>query len=209
MEDFDLILAESNRDRSHDLSVLQAKIMNAYAEIELLRWRWEEEFPNVCWEIPVTPSLPNASDECDPLLFPTVLQFTNFDRAIEAIYFNVIRLLLHERCAEVGLPSEGLFQMCSAASRPDGPFSNALTQPGQGTIEDFALDICRSVQYMVRGDRDSLGALALMFPLRIASNHLSNHPHIQHWLDWVLSKLAARKGFKLGEHVMKMHSAHK
>ncbi|KAJ3497239.1 hypothetical protein NLG97_g2056 [Lecanicillium saksenae] len=189
--------------RTQDLSALQTKIINAYLEVEFLRWSWEEEYPNVCWAVPVTPDLKDATGESNRLPFATVLHFSSFDRAIDAIYFNVVRLLLYELAGDVAMLTDFFLQAASLNTTP-GPFSNAMLPPGQGGPVDFALEICRTVQYLVQGETDSLGSLSLMFPLRVASHHLQDQPDVVQWLHWVLSKLTAKKGFKLGEHVLKM-----
>ncbi|OAA67766.1 Zn(2)-C6 fungal-type DNA-binding domain protein [Akanthomyces lecanii RCEF 1005] len=199
-------LSSSNHaEQKQDLRLLRNKIVNAYMETDVLRWSWEDEYPNVCWEVPVTPALKDAAGESNPLPFATVLHFSNFDRAIDAIYFNVIRLLLWELTDDVGLSPDTV--LGATSGNKSGPFPNALLPPGRGNTDDFALEICRTVQYLVHGDTDSLGTLVLMFPLRVASHHLQNHPDVLQWLRWVLSKLTAKKGFKLGEYVMEITSA--
>ncbi|KAJ6779735.1 hypothetical protein PWT90_02078 [Aphanocladium album] len=199
-------LSSNGPKRTQNLSALQTKIMNSYIEMEFLRWSWEEEYPNVCWAVPVTPDLKDATNEPNRLPFATVLHFSNFDRAIDSIYFNVIRLLLYELADEVGLSTDVLLSSSSLTTTL-GPFSNAMLPPGQGSVVEFSLEICRTVQYLVHGETDSLGSLSLMFPLRVASHHLQDRPDVLQWLHWVLSKLTAKKGFKLGEHVMKMTAA--
>lgn len=194
----------SEGPRIQEHRVLQAKIVNAYVETELLRWSWEQENPNVCWEAPKTAAVmdsPTAASGAP--LFSTVLHFVSFEAAVDAVYFNVIRLFLYSLAEDVGLSPEALLHASTVESKT-GPFANALIPPGQGDTEGFALDICRSVEYMIQGDRDSLGALSLIFPLRIASDFLQHRPDVLAWLKWVLSELAARKGFKLGGHVMDM-----
>lgn len=191
--------------RAQELSTLQAKIINSYVDAEFLRWQWEEEYPNVCWEVPVTPELRDAGGSVTLLPFATVLHFSTFDRAIDAIYFNVVRLLLYELASEVGLSPEALLPTETEVKA--GPFSNATIPPGQGSVEGYALEICRTVHYLVTGDTDSLGTLALMFPLRVASVQLQHRPDVLVWLHWVLEKMTTKKGFKLGEHVMKMKAA--
>ncbi|OAQ96416.1 hypothetical protein LLEC1_00883 [Akanthomyces lecanii] len=208
MEDARRLTTTSSSDhveQNHKLGLLRNKIVNSSIETGFLRWSWEEEYPNVCWEVPVTPDLKDAAGESSPLPFATVLHFSNFDRAIDAIYFNVIRLLLWELAKDVGLSPDVL--KASTGGTGSGPFSNALLPPGQGSTDDFALEICRTVQYLVHGDTDSLGTLVLMFPLRVASHHLQKHPDVLQWLGWVLSKLTAKKGFKLGEHVLEITAA--
>lgn len=191
---------------TQELRALQTKIINSYIETNFLRWSWEEEYPNVCWDVPVSPDMADADEKTNKLPFATVLHFSNFDRAMDAIHFNVVRLLLHELADEVGLSANALLQT-STLNMTSGPFPNAILPPGQGGPEDFALEICRTVQYLASGETDSLGTLSLMFPLRVASHHLENHPSVVQWLSWVLSTLTAKKGYKLGEHVMRITSA--
>ncbi len=207
MEDADYIHPRGTTSelvRSHGLSLLQAKVVNAFLEIETLRGRWEEKHPHVCWEKLVTTDPPSATGQSSSSLFRTVLQFANFDRAVESIYFNVIRLLLITLANQIQLSPEGITSSIQTESR-HGPFSNPLLPPGQGYQEGYALEICRTVQYTLQGDRDSIGALTLLFPLRVASQHLQHRPDILAWLNWVVGKLATKKGFKLGEHVMKIN----
>lgn len=209
MEDARRLKAPSpsnHAEQMPELILLRKKIVNAYMETDFFRWSWEEEYPRVCWEVLVTPAWHDAIGESDSLPFATVLHFSNFDRAIDAIYFNVIRLLLLELADDVGLSPDTMLDTTSSGNSA-GPFSNALLPPGQGSTDDFALEICRTVQYLVHGETDSLGTLVLMFPLRLASHHLQKYPRVLQWLRWVLSKLTAKKGFKLGEYVMEITSA--
>lgn len=161
------------------------------------------EYPQVCWEVPNGPS---ATAESNGPPFPTVLQFASFDRAVESIYFNVIGLLLITISNQIELGTDNLVADMRAADKL-GPFSNPLLPPGEGYQEGYALEICRTVQCMVHGERDSIGSLSLLFPLRVASHHLQHRPDIQASLKWVLGKLTAKKGFKMGEHVMNLSRA--
>ncbi|TQV94854.1 C6 finger domain-containing protein [Cordyceps javanica] len=196
----------SSKEKSPALGDLQTKIINAYMATDSLRWIWEEEYPNACWEVPVTAGLTHESGESSPLPFTTMLHFSDFDRAIDVIYFNVIRLLVCELADEAGLSPEALLQSSSVDTTTTGPFSNAILPPGRGGVQDFALEICRTVQYLVHGDTDSLGTLVLMFPLRVASHHLQHQPSVLKWISWILAKFTAKKGFKLGEYVLDMTS---
>ncbi|KAJ6441038.1 C6 finger domain-containingprotein [Purpureocillium lavendulum] len=139
-------------------------------------------------------------DENGRPLFDTVLDFEEIQRAIDVVNYDTTRLLLYSVSDETGLSellaaSTGLYQ---------GPSSNALLLPGQGTALSNALEICRTVDYFMQHSRASQGAMSLLSPLRVAYAHLCRVPLVSPWIRPVLADLATTKGFQIGEHILNM-----
>lgn len=202
MEDADsissaLLKGEDVADRQEDL---QDKITQVLNEADLLRWQWEEAYPNVCWEMEPDPDTSASKTKDGTPLFDRVLFFQRQDLAIVAIYFSVLRLLIYSLSDTAGiyLPSPTPL----STPGPTGPFSNPLLLPGQGTREQHALDICRAVDGMVIGTRDTHGSFILVFPLRVAYGQLEKREDVRQWLREFFAHISTSKGFQIGEYVL-------
>lgn len=204
MEHADSVAANMLGDREDaeaQRNVLHLKIIDIAHQLDLIRWRWEEANPNACWDAaPNRLTSVSMTEDGNPV-FETVLHFYELGRAIEANHFNVIKLLLHSISSTAGLSLLSTAQAIGA-SAPIGPFSNPLLLPGEGTREQNALEICRTVDYMVLGEHDCRGAFILVFPLRVAYGNLEGRQDVRQWLQRLLAHISTTKGFQIGEHVL-------
>lgn len=175
---------------SGDVDDLQARVDHTARALTSLRWEWERENPQSCWE--VAPS-PLTSLNGVPL-FQTVLHYRNVDLAVDTIYFDLLHLLLYRISDKAGLTplqaeeEEGVITLVS------GPRSNNATLvPGPGLDRvQFAVEICRSIDFLIQGKRQSLGAFVLLFPLAVARDHLHECPAIFSWLSGVIDGISTR-----------------
>jgi hypothetical protein len=151
--------------------------------IATLRWEWEHEDPCCCWESAPSPA---AYVDGKPI-FDSVLSFTNEDRAIETVYFDMLQLLLCE-----------VLQACDAgAQKLDeftdvGPLTNATLSPGLAPNfeggEVFAMEICRCVDFLSRGKHQGVNAFVLHFPLAVANGFVKRHRRVDMWLSQITGK---------------------
>ncbi|UKZ78249.1 hypothetical protein TrVFT333_005985 [Trichoderma virens FT-333] len=163
-----------------------------------LRWQWEAAHANACKEVPSAEYSSGSSGGQGPSPFSTVFHFQTMDRAIEIAFFNTIHLLLDTLLDPLGPGPRPSF---SLPQPPTGPFMNPLLLPGQGNIEDHALEICRIVDFMSHSKHDSLGMFMLMFPLYVSRLCLVRRPDVCVWITKILNSLVREKGFNIGEHL--------
>ncbi|KPM38736.1 hypothetical protein AK830_g7839 [Neonectria ditissima] len=209
MEDADSIKSAARQGQKsvhHQKDALRRKIQDIHHLANHLRLMWEEKNPLICWESEPNKETSLSLDDQGQALFPTVLHFLRQDLAREAMNFNVVRLLLHSISDTAGL-SMAFTSQYLAGQTPTGPFPNPLLAPGQGSREDHALDICRTVDFLVLGEHGSHGALILMFPLRVAFGHLEGRPDVRLWLQGLFTNISTAKGFQIGEHVLQFSPA--
>ncbi|EHK47234.1 hypothetical protein TRIATDRAFT_45794 [Trichoderma atroviride IMI 206040] len=196
MEDADVIMSRSTLEEDLEgmKEALYEKVENTMQKASQLRWQWEQDHADACKEMPSTDYSPNSS--ADP--FPTVLHFSKLDRAIEIVFFNTLHLLLDTLL-------DSLAPEMASSRRPlglqayFGPFQNTLLLPGQGNREDYALEICRIVDFMSHCKHDSLGMFMLLFPLYVARESLTRRPNVCAWIGKIMNQLVREKGFNIGE----------
>lgn len=191
----------SNKDQSDTVLAMQSKITEALSNAEVLRAQWEARYPNVCDEAPPA-HLKSGIPQQSP--FRTVLRFTKPERAFEMNAFNTIRLLLLTLADRLGISAAAIAAATDMYAQ-SGTHTNPLVPPGSGCRVDYAVEICRTVEYMMDCEWDILGALALLHPLAIASHELKNGQAISAWIDSVLERISLEKGFKIAEHVRKIY----
>ncbi|KAG9258937.1 uncharacterized protein F5Z01DRAFT_684937 [Emericellopsis atlantica] len=157
-----------------NLAHLQGKILENLDECDHLQALWHQEHPEA--RRSVSPREPESPFTC-------VYAFQTFDQAAEAIHFDVVTLLLYGLAEKTGLDL-----------RHTSPRSHFL-----------ALRICRSIEYMVASSKhDSLGAMVVIFPLRVAARHVAACPAVADWLGRQWRRLAGQKGFDISSRVMEI-----
>lgn len=195
-------------DVQYSRANLQHKIIDRVQKLSSLLWQWELVNPIACWEAPLDPIISSSYGPSGKPLFNSVLHFESFDLAIDVVNFNAIRLLLYRLQDEVGLSESLVLSMLG--NEHQGPHSNPLLLPGQGSRLDNAVEICRTVDYFLQPRLENHGALVLMFPLRVAYGHVAlTKPDLAAWIATVLEQLTSSKGFGMSKHVLKMGAAPK
>lgn len=200
MEDADAIMSRSKlgEDVENMKEAFCEAFKNTVQQAWQLRWQWEQDHVNACKEVPSKDYSPRSSADQGFSPFPTVLHFSKMDRAIEIVFFNTLHLLLDVLLdsvpPEMALPLRPL-----GLEVYFGPFQNTLLLPGQGSREDYALEICRIVDFMAHCKHDSLGMFMLLFPLYVARESLARRPDDFAWIGRIMSQLVREKGFNIGE----------
>jgi hypothetical protein len=68
-------------------------------------------------------------------------------------------------------------------------------------VQQHALDICRSVDYLLQPAHQHLGAFYLLFPARIAYLAMPRQSREAQWLAAVLQQLVDTSGFELARNI--------
>ncbi|KAL7932084.1 hypothetical protein V8C35DRAFT_323319 [Trichoderma chlorosporum] len=98
-------------------SSMRERVIYLYTKLLNMRWRWELEYPNCCYEIPVLPPTRSPQkQQSDPVLsvdettrrpiFNTVLFFKSLTQAIEMNFYHSCLLLLHSFAKDLGIMDE-------------------------------------------------------------------------------------------------------
>jgi hypothetical protein len=81
--------------------------------------------------------------------------------------------------------------------------ANPLINPGQGDrLDGLALEICRLVDYCLQSKYAGLGAITLLFPLRVAYKTLQHDRRVASWLERMSRDIAESRGFEIGTHIL-------
>ena len=65
--------------------------------------------------------------------------------------------------------------------------------------------ICQCVDYMLQNEGGASGAFNLLFPLKVAYNHLSGSPIMQKWVAGVMEKISTTKGLFIGMQILEKY----
>lgn len=207
LEDFQQVqrLSMSRPDTSERRRILGQTVARSLCRLYDLRWRWEHQFPQACYETAPSRSDTLCVDADGNLLFPTVLQFWDSDRANEIGIYNAL-LLLHLNILDsiswptdqVEIPEAEDIVPTTTPGTSKGP----LLLPGQGSQEEIAREICRTVDFHLHKKEHHLGALLLLFPLRVAYKVFEPHSREALWLQGIMFQIADSKGFEMGRHIL-------
>ena len=204
MEDLDVLdVADKAWSRFSDL---RAKIIATMGELDQLRGVWNMENPDARYCV-------SARGRDSP--FTSVYHFQTFKQASEAVHFDVITLLLYGLAEKVGLDL--------GTSTPSNAYDGCLcsyhawqtTQPlpsdasgvrlSRRNAQFHASSICRSIEYMVASsEHGNLGAMVMIFPLRVAASHVMECAMVANWLDKQWRRLSTQKGFDIGSKAMEI-----
>jgi hypothetical protein len=173
---------------------MRERVIHLYTKLLHVRWRWELEHPNCCYEVPVqqNSSVLSVDETTGRPIFETVLFFKNLMQAIEMNFYHSCLLLLHSFARDLGIMDELiLLHAVGMASHPSGdaesayneahgpssmlppPFSfktnNTLLFPYEAHSDHYATrDILRTADFLLQPKHGPAGAYFFIFPLRIA-----------------------------------------
>lgn len=173
---------------------MRERVIHLYTKLLHVRWRWELEHPNCCYEVPVqqNSSVLSVDETTGRPIFETVLFFRSLMQAIEMNFYHSCLLLLHSFARDLNIMDELiLLHAVGIASHPSGdaesayneahgpssmlppPFSfktnNALLFPYEAHSDHYATrDILRTADLLLQPKHGPAGAYFFIFPLRIA-----------------------------------------
>ncbi|UKZ68797.1 uncharacterized protein TrAtP1_009816 [Trichoderma atroviride] len=84
---------------------MRQRVIQLYTKLLNVRWRWELEHPNCCYEISVQQSGPllSVDETTGRPIFDTVLFFKSLMQAIEMNFYHSCLLLLHSFARDLGI----------------------------------------------------------------------------------------------------------
>ncbi|PKK48511.1 hypothetical protein CI102_5749 [Trichoderma harzianum] len=166
--------ASSDRTWPHDLyESLRQRVVLLYLKLLNLRWEWELQHPDCCFEVFQESRIERAdvlsvSEATGQPIFNSVLFFTDFRRAVEINFYHSCLLILHDIAGDLGIMDE-LKEHQSSRSCFSYKTNPPLTFPHETEPDRNAVrDICRSVEFLLQPTHGPAGGYVLMFPLRVA-----------------------------------------
>jgi hypothetical protein len=206
MEDLDVLDVDDKT--SLNFSDLRAKIIGTMDDLDHLRGVWNVENPDARYCV-----WPWGHDSP----FASVYHFQTFNQASEAVHFDVIILLLYGLAERLGLDLgtttsnayDGCLCSCHAWQTVQSlPGDTSCVGLARRNARFHALSICRSIEYMVASsEHGNLGAMVMIFPLRVAASHVMECAMVANWLDKQWRRLSTQKGFDIGSKAMEIASS--
>lgn len=181
-----------------------SRLQSCFQELDVLRISWNYIYADSCWEVTNTStSCTEVFEDRDPH-FETMLVFSSLERAIEFVYFNTSYLLLHSILRQLRSAKDPDALSLDLVSFPDdtGSGKYTLTFRSHHDRHENALAICRCVDYMINNERGASGAFNLLFPLKVAYNHLAQFPNTQKWIADVMERISSTKGLFIGTQIL-------
>ncbi|KAH7245514.1 hypothetical protein BKA59DRAFT_475895 [Fusarium tricinctum] len=202
MEDVDVLL--KLRQCGMLVHRVASSLRCCFQELDVLRISWNYIYADSCWEVTNTSILCNEVFEGREPHFKTMLVFSSLERAIEFVYFNTAYLLLHSILRQLRSANDPDTPTMDLYSFPDdaGYEKYALTFRSHDDRHENALAVCRCVNYMVDHERGASGAFNLLFPLKVAYNHLIQFPDTQKWIADVMERISSTKGLFIGTQIL-------
>ncbi|KAH7151228.1 hypothetical protein DER46DRAFT_629062 [Fusarium sp. MPI-SDFR-AT-0072] len=201
MEDVDNLFGP--RSCPVSANFMSQKLQASFERLNSLRISWNFMHPHSCWR-------QKMMRESSELYHDTLKQFLCFsvlERAIDFVYFNTTHLILHSILGQlISLPNSCC--VFDAGMSPDeNHFQEALNLVLWNHDNRYrnALAICQCVEYMLQNEGGASGAFNLLFPLKVAYNHLSGSPIMQKWVAGVMEKISTTKGLFIGAQILEKY----
>ncbi|CAJ0546980.1 Ff.00g016070.m01.CDS01 [Fusarium sp. VM40] len=202
MEDVDVLL--NLQQCGMPVHQIASKLQSCFEELDVLRISWNYIHADSCWEVTsISISCTEVFEDRDPH-FETMLVFSSLERAIEFVYFNTSYLLLHSMLRQLRSAKDPDALSLDLVSFPDdiGCGKYTLTFRSHDDRHENALAICRCVGYMINSNRGASGAFNLLFPLKVAYNHLAQFPNTQKWIADIMERISSTKGLFIGTQIL-------
>ena len=148
-------------------NALEINLIASFRELVRWRWQWDIDNPHAAFEKSVHTSASFSIDSEGPL-FNSLLYFTSLEQATELVLYNTTLLMFvhfYQDITKESIAGPGL-SIWPEHMRPSP--TNPLILPSESqTMDEIALETCRSVDYHLQGTHASSGSFSLMFPLRM------------------------------------------
>ncbi|EWG53436.1 hypothetical protein FVEG_11866 [Fusarium verticillioides 7600] len=201
MEDVDHIF--STNDCQVSANFTSRKLQASFEQLNSLRISWSFMHPHSCWRQKIV----RESSEIYHGTLEQVLWFSDLERAVEFVYFNTTHLILHSIFRQLmSLPDT-----CCVFDAGISPDVIYFQEPSELMFWNHenryrnAQAICQCVDYMLQNEGDASGAFNLLFPLKVAYNHLSGFPIMQKWVAGVMEKISTTKGLFIGAQILEKY----
>ncbi|KAK2669212.1 hypothetical protein RAB80_014738 [Fusarium oxysporum f. sp. vasinfectum] len=181
-------------------NLLSQKLRATFEQLNSLRISWNFMYPHSCWRQKM---VRESSELCHDTLGQLIC-FSDLERAIDFVYFNTTHLILHSILGQlISLPNS-CWVSDVGMSPDDNQFQEApdLVFWNHENRYRNAQAICQCVDYMLQNEGGASGAFNLLFPLKVAYNHLSGSPIMQKWVAGAMEKISTTKGLSIGMQIL-------
>ncbi|KAH7259264.1 uncharacterized protein BKA55DRAFT_536971 [Fusarium redolens] len=184
-------------------SLLIQKLQFTFEQLDALRTSWNFMYPDACWR---AGKLSTEATEVLVGIFDKVLCFSDLERAIEFVYFNTTHLILNSLLRQLRSSTKGyVFDAGLSPLEISSQEVPILVFWNHDNRHQNAPAICKCVDYMMQNHRGASGAFNLLFPLKVAYNHLSNFSIMQTWIAGVMEKISTTKGLFISAEILKKY----
>ncbi|KAI9712909.1 MAG: hypothetical protein M1812_006778 [Candelaria pacifica] len=179
------------------------RLVNLMAELFLWRWRYERAFPGTAFEVASSEATSTREESAsDVAEYPTILFYKHFHVARQPMLYNISLLMILDLATVWDLadtPTQALRRLPNE-ERPLQA-SNALVLPHEAlTQEEILHEICRSLEFHLRGPHAAARGMVLLLPLRIAFTYVKDERQ-RAWLDQIVKRVSRTCGFRFSERV--------
>ncbi|KAM5386109.1 hypothetical protein AU210_014088 [Fusarium oxysporum f. sp. radicis-cucumerinum] len=201
MEDVDNLFDANSCQVSANF--ISQKLQASFERLNSLRISWNFMHPHSCWR----QKMMCESSELYHDTLEQFLYFSDLERAIDFIYFNTTHLMLHSILGRlISLPNS-----CCVFDAGMSPDENHFQEASELVFWNHenryrnAQAICQCVDYMLQNEGGASGAFNLLFPLKVAYNHLSGSRIMQKWVAGVMEKISTTKGLFIGMQILEKY----
>ncbi|KAF9773094.1 hypothetical protein IL306_009137 [Fusarium sp. DS 682] len=184
-------------------TLLWQKLHSTFEQLEALRTSWNFMYPQACWKAEKGGRDYRETPGISDTAFEGTLCFSDLERAIEFVYLNTTHLILHSLLRQLrAITNNYAFEIGLSLQETNENEVPTLAFWDYDNRYRNALAICQCVDYMMQNQRGASGAFNLLFPLKVAYNHLSDLPNMQIWVVGVMEKISTTKGLFIGAQIL-------
>jgi hypothetical protein len=201
MEDFDHLF--NTNDCQMSANFISQRLRASFEKLNSLRISWNFMHPHSCWRQKIV----RESSEIYHGTLEQVLWFSDLERATEFVYFNTTHLILHSILGQL-MP---LLDTCCASDAGISPDEIYFQEASELVFWNHenryrnAQSICQCVDYMLQDEGCASGAFNLLFPLKVAYNHLRGFSSMQEWVAGVMERISTTKGLFIGSQILEKY----
>ncbi|KAF5641715.1 thiamine biosynthesis regulatory [Fusarium tjaetaba] len=201
MEDVDHLF--NTNDCQVSANFISQKLQGSFEQLNSLRISWNFMHPHSCWRQKTV----REFSEIYHGTVEQVLWFSDLETAIEFVYFNTTHLILHSILGQLMSLPDTCCVFDAGMSPDDNQFLEASELVFWNHEDRYrnAQAICQCVDYMLQNEGGASGAFNLLFPLKVAYNHLSGFPIMQKWVAGVMEKISTTKGLFIAAQILEKY----
>ena len=182
---------------------LRREVPELLAQLYEWRWHWEADWGNRVYTILPSRNITRAYDDNGRPLFESLIWYSDLPAATDILLYNTSLILFKYLHKVLSLPE------ASAPSLPPGVVpkqpttAGILHQPGEAkTTYDCAMEICRSMDFILLPVHAGPGALELLAPARFTYIHLAPESDVARWLRNVCQEIADNIGIEMSRYMI-------
>jgi hypothetical protein len=176
---------------------------------QLFQWRraWEKANPNFVSEVVVEPGVHFSVDENGSPLFKTIFFYSHTYYGRSPMFYNASLIILFGNLSTWGVDNAAALALEQILPDEQTNPTNPLTLPHEYlSVNEIAIEICRSVEFFLQGKQKMSGVLNLMLPVRTVIDVLPDSCAVRGWLHNVFEKMGVGKGFQFSKRLRRKES---